>query len=235
MELDEIMQQLASWGNENTVRILKTHGARDPIFGVKIGDLKKLVRKIKKNHDLSLALYNTGNSDAMYLAGLIADEHQMTPEILNDWISRATWYMISEYAVASVAAETPFAVQLANEWIPDKRNLVAAAGWATYSNFISITDNTDLNLSEITSKLHYIKRNIHHAQNRVKYTMNGFVIATGAYIPELTDLSQQTANEIGKVEVYMGKTSCKVPFAPDYIQKIVDKGNIGKKRNGARC
>jgi hypothetical protein len=39
----------------------------------------------------------------------------------------------------------------------------------------------------------------------------------------------------GLVEVDMGNTACKVPFAPDYIQKVKDRGTIGKKRKSARC
>jgi hypothetical protein len=39
------------------------HGAPEPIFGVKFGDLKR----VKKDHQLALGLYSTGNSDAMYL------------------------------------------------------------------------------------------------------------------------------------------------------------------------
>jgi len=33
----------------------------------------------------------------------------------------------------------------------------------------------------------------------------------------------------------MGGTSCKVPYAPDYIQKVINRGILGKKRKMARC
>ncbi len=93
------MKELEAMGNEQTKKVLMKHGAKEPIFGVKVGDLKKIVKKVKKDHDLSLAIYNTGNSDAMYLAGLIADENQITKEQLQSWAEKANWYMISEYTV----------------------------------------------------------------------------------------------------------------------------------------
>jgi hypothetical protein len=65
--------------------------------------------------------------------------------------------------------------------------------------------------------------------------MNGFVIAVGAYVPELTELALKTADKIGKVEVDMGGTSCKVPDARAYIEKIQQRGTIGKKRKTAKC
>ena len=40
----------------------------------------------------------------------------------------------------------------------------------------------------------------------------------------------QTAEKIGPVSVDMGDTACKVPYAPDYIQKVQKRGTIGKKR-----
>ena len=35
--------------------------------------------------------------------------------------------------------------------------------------------------------------------------------------------------------VDVGDTSCKIPYAPDYIKKIQQRGAIGKKRKSAKC
>ena len=78
--------------NESIKKVLVKHGAREPFFGVKVEDLKKIVKKVKTDYPLSLELYNTGNSDAMYLAGLIADPVKMTREDLNNWVEKAYWY-----------------------------------------------------------------------------------------------------------------------------------------------
>ncbi|RYZ44357.1 MAG: hypothetical protein EOP49_27295 [Sphingobacteriales bacterium] len=91
MTVNEIMQQLAGMGSEQTRKTFTNHGATGNFFGVKVGDLKTIQKKVKKNHQLSLDLYNTGNSDAMYLAGLIADEKQITKKDLQSWAENATW------------------------------------------------------------------------------------------------------------------------------------------------
>lgn len=77
MTLEDVMQELEGYGDERNKSTLMKHGAQEPFFGVKVADLKKVLKKTKKNHELSLALYQTGNSDAMYLAGLMADEKQI--------------------------------------------------------------------------------------------------------------------------------------------------------------
>ena len=203
------------------------------MFGVKVADLKKILKKTKKDHELSLALYETGISDAMYLAGLMADEKKISKKQLNDWVEKAYWYFLSEYAVPWVAAETEHGFELGLTWIKSKEETIASAGWSTLSNYASINESLDLDTYE--SLLDQVERDINQAQNRVKYTMNGFVIAIGCYIPELSQKAKEIAKRIGKVTVFMGETSCKVPLALDYILKVEDKNNIGKKRKMARC
>jgi len=235
MTKKEVLKQLEAFGDERTKSTLLKHGAKEPFFGVKVGDLKKILKKTKKNHELSLELYATGNSDAMYLAGLMADEKQITATHLEDWMSKAYWYYLSEFTVPWLAAETDFGFGLAQKWIDSKEEGIASGGWATFSNIASIRPNEALDIEVYSKLLDRVVTEINLAQNRVRYTMNGFVIAVGSYIPVLTAKAQDIATKIGKVHVEMGGTACKVPLATTYIQKIIDKDRIGKKRKQARC
>src|SRR5205807_8350215 len=113
MTAKEIIAELKSLGNEATKKVLLKHGAKEPFFGVKVEYLKKIQKRIKKNHQLALALYDTGISDAMYLAGLIADDAQMSRKDLERWAEQAYWYMLSEYTVPWVAAGSKHGRELA--------------------------------------------------------------------------------------------------------------------------
>src|SRR5664279_4778242 len=99
MTVEGIMKELRSKGSESIKKILLKHGAREPLFGVKIEDLKPIQKKIKKDYQLAKDLYATGNADAMYLAGLIADDQKMTKADLQTWVSQAVSQNISEYTV----------------------------------------------------------------------------------------------------------------------------------------
>ncbi|MGH1339353.1 MAG: DNA alkylation repair protein [Aureispira sp.] len=235
MTTAEILEQLEAFGNEGTKKTLLKHGAKEPFFGVKVGDLKKILKKTKKNHELSLALYETGNSDAMYLAGLMADEKQITKAQLESWVKDAYWYYLSEFTVPWIAAETPFGYELGMEWIKSSTETIASAGWATLSNVASIKADEALDLDQYSQLLDQVAKEIHQAPNRVRYTMNGFVIAVGSYLTALHTKAQEIAQSIGKVQVEVGGTACKVPLASTYIQKIVDRDSVGKKRKKARC
>ena len=235
MTTQEILKELEDYGDERTKNTLMKHGAKEPLFGVKVQDLKKILKKTKKNHELSLELYDTGNSDAMYLAGLMADEKQITEKQLEDWVNKAYWSYLSEYTVPWVAAETEYGFELGIKWIKSDIETVASAGWGTLAYYAAVNQDEKLDLDVYIKLLDSIPNEIHTAKNRVKYTMNGFVIAIGTYVEALTEKAKDVATKIGKVSVDVGGTACKVPLANAYIDKVIDKGRIGKKRKTARC
>lgn len=235
MTTKEIMLELEQFGDPQTKKTLMNHGAKEPLFGVKIEHLKKILKKTKKNHALSLELYATGNSDAMYLAGLMADETQMTEEILNEWVKNAYWSYLNEYTVPWVASETTFGFELGLKWIKSDDPQIAGAGWSTLSSVAALLPDEQLDIKKYSELLDYIEENVHEAENRVKLKMNAFVIAVGSFITELNPKAMDIAKRIGKVEVNMNGTACKVPFAPDYISKVVNNRGLGKKRKSARC
>ena len=235
MNVEEILQKLSELGSEQTKKIFMNHGASGNLFGVKVGDLKKLVKYVKKDQELALALYDTENSDAMYLAGLSVNPKLMEKKTLQNWVKKANWYMLAEYTVAGVAAESPYALELAREWIESDEEMTAVAGWSTYANYLSITPDEKLELEEIRSLLHRAEKTIHQEKNRVRYCMNGFVISVGVYVTALHDEAIRVAETIGKVQVNMGNTACKVPLAVPYIKKVEERNKIGVKRKTCIC
>lgn len=235
MNYDELMQALASMSSEQTKSTYIRHGAKEPIFGVKIGDMKKLVKHVKKDQALALQLYESGNYDAMYLAGLSINPKMITKEQLQHWVERANWHAPAEYTVARVAAESPYAHDLAVEWIESPEELVAVCGWSTYANYVSIASDETLDIEEIRGYLAIVKDTIHGERNWVRYVMNTFVISVGAYVEALTEDARAVAEMIGKVHVDVGNTACKVPIATNYINKIEEMGRIGSKKKTCIC
>ena len=127
MIFEEVMLELESYGSDSIKAIFKKHGAKEPLFGVKVEDMKKILKKTKKNHALSLKLFQSNNADAMYLAGLMADETKISKEDLQDWVKRAYYSALSEFAVPWVASETAFGFELGKEWITSEQENIASA------------------------------------------------------------------------------------------------------------
>jgi 3-methyladenine DNA glycosylase AlkD len=229
------MKTLKAKGSEKTRKIYARHGWTGDVYGVSAADLKLIAKTIKGEQDLACELYDSGNHDAMYLAGLVANGKQMTRKQLESWVKAAHWQWISEYVVPWVTAESSHGRALALKWMDAKKEHIAAAGWNTYAGLVTTLPNDELDLAEIKSLLKRVEARIDSAQERVKYCMNGFVIAVGAYVTPVNKQAKATAKKLGKVEVDVGDTACKVPVALEYIEKVEKSGRAGKKRKAIRC
>lgn len=233
MTTQEILAELKAMAQESTRKVLANHGAPPNNLGVKVEDMKKIQKKVKKDYQLSLELYDSGVPDAQYLAGLIADEKKMTRKDLEHWVNTASWHMAGEFTVPWIAAESGFGWELGLEWIDSKKESIQASGWTTLASLVSIQPDEELDITALKQLLKRVEKEIHTAGNRVRYTMNSFLIAAGGYVKELSAEALRIGKALGKIEVNMAGTSCKVPYAPDYIQKMIAKGS--KKKKMARC
>jgi 3-methyladenine DNA glycosylase AlkD len=203
---------------------------------VKIEDMKKrFVKRVKKDYQLALDLYDTGIYDAMYLAGLIADDLKMTKKDLQHWVEKAYCGALSDFTVPWVASESKHGWEIGLEWIESKKERIAAAGWATLSSLAAIKDDAELDLDGYKRLLDRVGKTIHDQPNCVRSAMNSFVISVGGYVKPLNKLAKDIAKKIGPVSVDVGNTACKVPLATEYIKKMEARGTLGKKRKSAKC
>ena len=235
MTLDQVMSELKAKGSETTKRTLLRHGAKEPFFGVKIGDMKDILKKIKGDQPLALQLYATGISDAQYLAGMVADGRKMTAAQLQRWADTAAWKMIAAYAVPWLTVENPEGLALALKWIDSPKEDLAIAGWNTLGGLAATVPDEELPLKKFSALLDRVAKTLKNAPDDVRYAMNTFVISCGTYVAALGDKAIATARKIGKVEVDMGDTSCKVPDAESYIMKSRRGAPVAPKRRTLRC
>jgi len=235
MTLEQVMSELAAKGSTATKKLLLKHGAKEPFFGVKIAELKPLQKRLKGEQALALKLYATGNGDAQYLAGMIANGAEMTPAQLQQWAETANWKMIAGFTVPWVASEHPDGFALAVKWIDSKSECVAVSGWKTLSALATIVPDDQLPAEKFSALLDRVAKQMAAAPDDVRSAMNAFIIAAGTYVGPLGDKSITTARKIGRVEIDMGETACKVPDAEAYILKYRRGAPIAPKRKTVRC
>ena len=235
MTVNEIMAELQANGNDGIKKILLKHGVKEPFFGVKVEHLKTIQKKVKTDYHLAKDLYATGNADAMYLAGLIADDKKMTEADLQAWVEQATSQNISEYTVPWVAAEGKYGFEMAIRWIDSDDEHVAAAGWATLSNLVALKPDAELDIAALKLLLERVIKTIHTEKNRVRSVMNAFVIAVGSYVAPLSDEAIAASGKIGAVTINTEGTACKVADAAEYIFKAKNRGSLGKKKKTVKC
>jgi 3-methyladenine DNA glycosylase AlkD len=232
---DAILDELKALGSESYKRILMKHGVQEPCFGTKIGDMQKIVKRIKKDYQLALLLYASGVYDAMYLAGLIADDAKMTKKDLKSWMSKANCRSLASWTVPWVASGSAHGWDLAHEWIESKKELVASAGWGTISSIVSITPDEQLDLEGLRALIARIASTIQTQSDLVRYQMNACMIAIGTYVAPLTQEVKKVAKKLGSIQADLGDNDCQVPDVIETLDKVAQRGSIGKKRKSAKC
>jgi 3-methyladenine DNA glycosylase AlkD len=234
LDVDSVMHELEALGTERTKRSYVSRGVREPVFGVATGAMKPLKKRIGVDQALAEALWNTGNYDAMYFAGMIADVSEMTEADFDRWMDAAYCAMLSDFVVAVTLAESDLAQCVANRWIRGGEEDRAAAGWACYEWLLGWRADGYFELEDVRELLRLVAATFTHASPRVQRAMNGFVVAVGvSYLP-LHDEALRTADEIGRVEVVSDRARPS-GSAAERIRDAADKGRIGFKRRAVRC
>lgn len=235
MNAELVMQELEALGKERTKKMYMSNGAHEPLFGVATGAMKPIAKKIKIDQALAEELYTTGNYDAMYFAGIIADPKAMTVEDFNRWMEAAYFYMLSDYVVAVTLAEAPIAQEVADAWIASGEELKMSAGWSCYCWLLGNRKDSEFSESKLANMLEVVKNTIHDVPERTKSAMNNFLYTVAiSYVP-LHEQAVATAQAIGPVEMKRDNKKSTQLNAYETIQKEIERGRIGFKRKYVRC
>ncbi|MED3553677.1 DNA alkylation repair protein [Cytobacillus praedii] len=235
MDRETVMHELEAIGKERLKKMYLSNGAHEPLFGVATGAMKPIAKKIKVNQGLAEELYATGNYDAMYFAGIIADPKTMKESDYERWIDGAYFYMLSDYVVAVTLSESDIAQKVADKWIESGNELRMSAGWSCYCWLLGNRQDNEFDKNKISKMLENVKNSIHDSPERTKSAMNNFLYTVGiSYVP-LHDKAVETAKEVGTVEVKRDNKKSSFLNAYESIQKEVDRGKLGFKRKYVRC
>ena len=219
LSLQEVMTALEAAGSEQTRKTYARHGVTIPMFGVSFATLKTLYKRIKVDHALALALWNTGNFDARNLAVKVVDPSRLSIADLDHWAQSSTARMCGSY-VAHVTAESPHAHDCVERWLSADDEQQRTTGW-NLVNALAMLDET-LDDAWCLSRLAAIERGIHAAPNAEREAMNHALIAIGCRNPALRQTATAAATRIGKVDIDHGDTACKTRDAVAEIAKAWD-------------
>jgi 3-methyladenine DNA glycosylase AlkD len=211
------MRELEKAGSAQARKTYARHGAAGPMFGVSFATLKALMKRIGVDHELALALWDTGNFDARNLAVKIVDPARLTSADLDRWVREASAPQLCGGYVAMLAAEGPHADAKVSEWLAAVDPAVRAAG-RTLLGQLAMRDER-IPDAFFERRLDEIERTIHTAPNAERYVMNMAVIAIGCRSAGLRKAALAASKRIGKVEVDHGDTACKTPDAAESIAK----------------
>lgn len=220
MDAKTVLKELEKMGSEQTRKTYRRHGVGDNQFGVSYANLGKLTKQIKRDHNLALQLWESGNHDARVLATMIGDPAQANDKLLEAWVKELENFTLTG-AFSGFASQAPSASKKMAKWTKSKSEMIGGAGWLMLAHLARI--NNELPDEFFEPYLEIIGKEIHARKNRVRDAMNSALIAIGIRNDNLRKKALATAKKVGKVEVDHGDTNCKTPAAAEYIQKAVQR------------
>jgi 3-methyladenine DNA glycosylase AlkD len=217
MTLDETMSALERAGSAQTRKTYARHGVTGAMFGVSFATLKELTKRIGIDHELALALWDSGNYDARNLAVKVVDPTRMTSGELDRWATDGGDAPMCSSYVGMIAGEGRLAAKKLAQWLATRSAGKRLAAWSLLSH-LAMREET-LGDELFADHLATIEDTLHAAPNRERYAMNSALIAIGCRNAALKKLALAAAKRIGVVDVDHGDTSCKTPDAAESIAK----------------
>jgi 3-methyladenine DNA glycosylase AlkD len=220
MTLKETMKALESLGNETMRAHNKKCGAGENQFGVKRGDLRKLAGQIKDDHELGLALWETGNVDAQLLAALVLKPKNLTATQMDRMVRAVTFSQVVDWFISYVIEPHPDAELLRAKWMTAKHPMAARAGWSLTSDKAKTGDGLDL-----TALLDRIESEMADAPPEVQWTMNMTLGQIGIHHAKHRKRAIAIGEKLGLYRDYPVSKGCTSPFAPIWINAIVKRNS----------
>jgi 3-methyladenine DNA glycosylase AlkD len=219
MTTKETFRQLEALGNEKMRAQNTRNGAGTNQFGVRLGELKKLAKKIKVNHALALSLWNTENIDARLLATLIIRPKELSVEEMDTMVRSVTFNQVADWLNAYVVKNHPEKEALRQLWMTVDQPMAARAGWNLTASRV-VRDPDGLELAAILDR---IEAEMEEAPPQVQWTMNSTLAQIGIQFPDHRERAIAIGEKLGISRDYPVSKGCTSPFAPIWINAMVSR------------
>ena len=219
LTLDETLKTLESLGSEKMRAQNRKHGAGDNQFGVRLGDIRKLSTEIKSNHELAIALWETGNIDARLLAILLIKPDKLSSAEMDRMVRSVGFMQVADWLTAYVVKKHPEREQLRQAWMEEDDPWAARAGWSlTFERITRKPEGLDL-----AGLLDRIETEMGSADPEVQWTMNFCLAGIGIHFPEYRERALAIGETLGLYRDYPVSKGCTSPFAPIWINEMVSR------------
>jgi len=217
MNLKAALAQLKALGNETVRARNAKHGAGDNQYGVQVGDIRKLAKTIKADHELGLELWATENIDAMLLAILLISPKQLSSKELDGMVRAATFHWVADWLNAYIVKEHADKEALREKWMKAKDPWAARAGLnLTAERVVRRPDGLDL-----SALLDRIESEMAKAPPAAQWTMNSCLAQIGIQSPKHRQRALAIGESLGIYRDYPVSKGCTSPFAPIWINAMV--------------
>ncbi len=219
MTLKETLAQLEALGDEKRRAHNTKNGAGDNQFGVRRGDVRKLAKTIKKNPELAMALWETGNIDARFLAILILKPKALSANEVDRMVRSVSFVEVADWLSSYVVKHHPEKETLRQAWMVDDDPMAGRAAWTlTTERIVKNPEGLD-----IAALLDRIESEMGNAAPEVQWTMNFSLAEIGIHFSQHRERAIAIGESLGLYRDYPVSKGCTSPFAPIWINKMASR------------
>lgn len=219
MTLNETLKQLKALGDAKVRAQNAKGGAGDNQFGVSLGDIRVLAKKIKANHALALALWDTGNADAQFLAALLIEPKKLCAEELDRLVRSISFVRVADWLNSYIVTKHPEKEALRESWMTADDRWAARSGWHLTAGRVA----KDPNGLDLPALLDRIEAEMADAAPEVQWTMNNTLAAIGIHHPKLRRRAVAIGEKLGVYRDWPASKGCTPPYAPVWIDFMVKR------------
>jgi 3-methyladenine DNA glycosylase AlkD len=219
MTLNETLKQLKALGNEKVRAQNAKSGAGENQFGVSLGEIRKLAKKIRTNHELALALWDTGNADAQFLSTLLIQPKKLSAKEMDRMVRSINFVRVADWLISYVLRQHPDKETLRQEYMTADDRWAARAAWDLTSERVAKSpDGLD-----VPALLSRIEAEMADADPEVQWTMNMALATIGIHFPKHRKRAIAIGEKLGVYRDYPVSKGCTSPFAPIWIDYMVSR------------
>jgi 3-methyladenine DNA glycosylase AlkD len=216
----ELLAELAALEDPKVRAVNEKHGDD---HGVNLTKLRAVAKRLKKQQELAVRLWATGDTAARLLALLICRPKAFERDELDTMLRAARVPKVHDWLVNYVVKNNPHAEELRLAWSADPDPVVASAGWALTTERVA-KQPAGLDLAGL---LDVIEAEMQGSPERLQWAMNHCLAQIGIEHAEHRDRAIAIGERLGVLEDYPTPPNCTSPYAPIWITEMVRRGGGG--------
>lgn len=129
--LDLVLERLRAAARPDQLEAMARFGLTgDGRLGLAVPTLRALAREFRRDHDLALALWDTGIPDAQILAGMVAEPARLTAAQMDHWVAGMRAWDVCDQACTNAFVKSPLAWAAIPRWAAREAEFEKRAGFA---------------------------------------------------------------------------------------------------------
>lgn len=193
---------------------------------IKLGDIKKRGKAIKRDHDLAMELWSTGEHKPRLLSVLIMDKKLLTQDVIDELANGMLEHddfernQLADWFLANQLMKGKKTITLLNSWEENSSPMLRRLFWYHQARLRWTGKTPPDNTSELLESL---EQNMESAVPEVQWAMNFCAGWIGIHEPEFRDRCIALGEKLGLYKDDPVPRNCTPSYLPEFIRIEVGK------------